>query len=127
VSEERQAQGIPEEVRKVARFLAFFAATRTYRPIDSLSRPFSFDDVVLAITDAMRQVAVYRPGELVEVRRGLEEYKVEVPSVPPEPVVQRFLEFCREDLAHAKVAAALALAYAPVLIKRERGRERERA
>ena len=122
MGEERQAQGIPGEVRKVARFLAFFAATRTYRPIDSLSRPFSFDDVVLAITDAMRQVAVYRPGELVEVR-GLKGYKVEVPSVPPEPVVQRFLELCREDLAHAKVAAALALAYAPALIKREGGEE----
>lgn len=122
-----QERRIPWEVREVARFLAFFAATRTYRPVDSLSRPFSFDDVVRALTDAMRQVAVYRPGELVDVRRGAEEYKVKVPEIPSEHVIQKFLDLCQEDLTHAKVAAALALAHASSLIqvKEEEGEGHE--
>ena len=120
-----QEQEIPWEVKKVARFLAFFAATRTYKPIDSLSRPFSFDDVVRALTDAMRQVAVYRPGELVDVRRGAEEYKVKVPELPSDHVVQKFLSLCQEDLTYAKVAAALALAYASSLIQGSEGGEGE--
>ena len=117
-------ESIPGEVRSVAYFLAFFAATRTYRPIDSLSRPFSFDDIVTAITDAMRQVVVHKPGELITMRRGTEEYKIKVPNVPSEPVVQRFLELCRKDLTYAKIAAALALAYAPALIQAEEGEEK---
>jgi len=56
---------------------------------------------------------------VVSLRRGAREIKIKVPSRPPEPVVQRFLELCREDLTYAKVAAALALAYAPALIQAE--------
>jgi len=107
---------IPHEVKEVANFLAFFAAIRSYGPIDRLSRPFSFDDVVSAITDAIRQIAVQPEGGEISIRRGEEEIKVRVPKRPSDAMIQRFLELCKEDLANAKIAAALALAHAPELV-----------
>ena len=107
---------IPREVKEVADFLAFFAAIRSYGPIDRLSRPFSFDDVVSAVADAIRQIAVQPEGGEISIRRGEEELKVKVPKRPSDAVIQRFLELCKEDLANAKIAAALALAHAPELV-----------
>jgi len=122
---------IPEEVIKMAKFLAFFAATRTYRPLDKLARPFSFEDVVSTVQEALREVDVnYNNPSIVEKKtiegkevefRYIEDPrvgKIKVPRLPKPDIIERFYALCNEDLMYAKMAAALALSYGPTLVMR---------
>jgi len=69
---------VPPEVDAMAKFLAFFAATRTYRPLDKLARPFSFEDVVSTIQEALREVDVsYKNPSKVE-RKVIEGREVKL-------------------------------------------------
>lgn len=106
---------IKEPVKKIAGFLSFFAKARMYSPIDKLARPFSYDDVVRAIEDALRQAKVLkdqvieREGKrVIEVRTGV---YVEEPYIPSSTTLTEFLELCKNDLIYAREAAVLALAY----------------
>ena len=128
---------IPESVDEIAKFLAFFAATRAYRPLDKLSRPFSFEDIVSTIQEALREVDVsYKnPSKVIEKEidgrkvklRYIEDPRlgvIRVPKLPSSETVKQFYELCKDKLYYAKIAAALALAYAPALIQAEEGEEK---
>jgi len=123
---------VPKVVDNIARFLAFFAATRTYRPLDKLARPFSIEDVVSTIQEALREVDVsYKNASRIEKKvikeqevelRYIEDPRVgevEVPRLPKADTIKRFYALCKENLMFAKMAAALALSYGPMLIKGE--------
>ena len=122
---------IPEEIDEIAKFLAFFAATRTYRPLDKLSRPFSFGDIVSTIQEALREADVSYKNPSKTMKKKIEGREIElryiedprvgtirVPRLPRPETVKRFYELCRENLYYAKMAAALALTYSPYLMER---------
>jgi len=122
-------RAFPEVVEEMASFLSFFAASRMYSPIDRLSRPFSIEDVISTVNEVLRQIVVIRENpdgeDLIEGRRaryviderGRTRRKIYIPRIPSEETVKEFLRLCSEDLNHARVAAALALAYAPRRIR----------
>lgn len=136
-----EATKTPAEVEKIARFLGFFAACRAYRPIDMLSRPFSYDDVVNTINDALRQYSVaYSTPDYTE-KRKVNEHDIEIryirlriggieklvrlPAPPSSETVKKFLELCKEDLTYARIAASLAMTYGFRYLKEEVEEESE--
>lgn len=110
-----------EVITEIAKFLSFFAETRVYKPIDSLARPFTYEDVVNALEDALRQANViiessYEKeveGRRLRVVRIREDREVPAPYIPKREVVEGFLQLCKKDLTHAKEAALLSLTYRP--------------
>lgn len=119
---------IPEEVSEIAKFLSFFAEARMYTPIDKLAKPFTYEDVVSALEDALRQAYVMvssayekkvgdRTVKVVKVRQDEE---VLAPYIPKHEIVKKFLELCKKDLVYAKEAATLALTFRPKIVEGER-------
>lgn len=111
---------ILEEVKKVAKFLGFFTEARIYGPIDKLAKPFTYNDVVSALNDALRQAKVLvetsheenisgRTLRVIEASRGR---KLKAPYIPGSEDLERFLELCSEDLKYAREAALLSFTYA---------------
>ena len=123
-----QEEKVREIIAEIAKFLSFFAETRAYKPIDSLARPFTYEDVVNALEDALRQANVILEssyekeveGRTLRVVRLRDNREVLAPYIPRREVVEKFLQICRENLTHAKEAALLSLTYRPRLeVKRE--------
>lgn len=112
---------IPEEVCEIAKFLSFFAEARIYRPIDELAKPFSYEDVVKALEDALRQANVILTSayekkigdKTVKAVKLRQDQEVLAPYIPKHETVKKFLELCKENLVYAQEAAALALTYRP--------------
>jgi len=121
-----QTQGVDPAVKEISKFLGFFAAAKIYKVIDQLAHPFSYDDVVSAINEALRQARVYIDSAIVakitkKENSGEKTFEIKVvkvrdkyikaPRLPDPSVIEKFFELCREDLVHAKIAASLAYAY----------------
>ncbi|OYT52860.1 MAG: hypothetical protein B6U76_09235 [Desulfurococcales archaeon ex4484_217_2] len=112
---------IPGEVLEIAKFLSFFAEARMYKPIDELAKPFSYEDVVRALEDALRQANVLLASayekkvndKVVRVVRLRQDQEVPAPYIPKLETVKKFLELCKENLVYAQEAATLALTYRP--------------
>lgn len=114
---------IPGEVIEVAKFLSFFAEARMYAPIDKLAKPFTYEDVINALEDALRQASVIVSSSYekeittdsgkkkVRVVKIRGEEEILAPYIPKQEVIKRFLELCKEDLTFAKEAATLSLTY----------------
>lgn len=105
-------------INEVARFLSFFKESRIYAPIDKMARPFSYDDVVSALQEAVRE-AVIAKENAVEVGEGeqkrrvvqVRDKKVPEPYIPSRSTLEKFLELCKRDLTYSREAALLALAF----------------
>lgn len=109
-----------EEVKSVARFLGFFTEARIYGPIDKLAKPFTYNDVVSALNDALRQAKVlvetaheeYISGRILRVIEASRGRKLKAPYIPRSEDLERFLELCSDNLKYAREAALLSFTYA---------------
>jgi hypothetical protein len=86
-------------VQEMSNLLAYFVKNKVYSYVDKLSRPFSYDDVIRAVADALRHAKAIKSSDPKE--------PVEIPSSKS---VEKFLEQCKHDLNVARKAAILALA-----------------
>ena len=121
----------PREIRQMARVLSFFAASRSYGHVDKLARPFSFDDVLTTVNQALRELSVIyenpageetiegKRKRYIESERAGTTIRIYVPEIPSEDTITEFLKLCQKDLKNAKITAALALAlaYSPSRMK----------
>lgn len=116
----REERGVvSSEVMEIAKFLSFFADARIFSPIDRMARPFTYEDVVNALEDALRQAKVILEtayekevnGRKIKVVKTRQEKEILAPFIPRQEVVKRFLELCKSDLINSKEAALLALTY----------------
>lgn len=126
MSSQEEPQKIDEKevITEIAKFLSFFAESRIYRPIDSLAKPFTYEDVVNALEDALRQANVVLEssyekevgeGRKLRVVKVRGEKEIPAPYIPRQEIVRTFLELCKKDLTYSKEAALLSLTYRPKL------------
>lgn len=110
---------VSNEVVEIAKFLSFFAEARIFSPIDKMARPFTYEDVVNALEDALRQAKVILEtayekevnGRRLKFVKTRQDKEILAPFIPRQETVRRFLELCKGDLINSKEAALLALAY----------------
>lgn len=82
-------------VQEMSALLAYFVKNKVYSYVDKLSRPFSYDDVMRAVADALRHARAIKGSNPTE--------PVEIPSSES---VEQFLEQCRQDLNIARKAVS---------------------
>ncbi|RLG62873.1 hypothetical protein DRO02_07480 [archaeon] len=123
---EKRAQELKDEevIDRMAGFLAFFAASKIYGPLDKLARPFDYTDIVSTINESLRYANVVkeRPDKIIrkndkeypciEVRRGGRVLYVRVPIIPSHAVVKRWLDMCKGEEGFNVARETVALAFA---------------